>query len=97
MVIAWTHVRGGGGWDARGMSRAACSPRRIPSLILWTVLSGLHSSGWVARDRLAAEGRSAGGLLMGAVVNLAPELFRAVHAGVPFVDALTTILSQNTR
>src|SRR4029078_11671841 len=43
-------------------------------------------------DRLAARGGSAGGLLMGAVANLAPEKFRAIHAGVPFVDALTTVL-----
>ena len=43
-------------------------------------------------DRLAARGGSAGGLLMGAVANLAPEKFRAIHAAVPFVDALTTIL-----
>ena len=47
---------------------------------------GLH------RDHLVAEGGSAGGLLMGAVLNLAPELYRACLAVVPFVDALTTIL-----
>src|SRR5674476_463318 len=52
----------------------------------------LVSSGWVAPDRLVAEGGSAGGLLMGAVANLAPRRFRAIHAAVPFVDALTTIL-----
>ena len=48
--------------------------------------------GWVAPDRLGLEGGSAGGLLVGAVVNLAPDRFRVAHGAVPFVDALTTIL-----
>ena len=48
--------------------------------------------GLVDVNRIAAEGRSAGGLLMGAVANFAPELYRVILAGVPFVDALTTIL-----
>ena len=52
----------------------------------------LVAAGYTSADRLAARGGSAGGLLMGAVANLAPEQFRAVHAAVPFVDALTTIL-----
>ena len=52
----------------------------------------LVESGVTTPSRMVAEGGSAGGLLMGAVTNLAPELFAGILAGVPFVDALTTIL-----
>ena len=47
---------------------------------------------WVNAQRIAMMGGSAGGLLMGAVLNLAPEKYCAAIAAVPFVDALTTIL-----
>jgi oligopeptidase B len=52
----------------------------------------LVSTGWTAPQRLVARGASAGGLLMGAVANLAPEQFAGIVAQVPFVDPLTSIL-----
>jgi oligopeptidase B len=47
---------------------------------------------WTRSDRLVIEGASAGGLLMGAVVNERPDLFKAVHLGVPFVDMMNTMM-----
>ena len=52
----------------------------------------LISDKWTNKNRLAIEGGSAGGLLMGAVVNQRPDLFRAVHTAVPIVDVMNTMM-----
>ena len=91
-VYAIAHVRGGGemgrAWYEDG--KELVKEHTFTDFI--DVADWLVDSGWVAPGRLVAEGRSAGGLLMGAVTNAAPDRFRTVLAGVPFVDALTTIL-----
>ncbi len=91
-VYAIAHIRGGGemgrAWYEDG--KELVKEHTFTDFI--DVADWLVDSGWVAPGRLVAEGRSAGGLLMGAVINAAPDRFRAILAGVPFVDALTTIL-----
>ena len=55
----------------------------------------LIEEGYTAKDELFARGGSAGGLLMGAIVNIEPELFKGVVAAVPFVDVITTMLDES--
>ncbi|SDO81378.1 oligopeptidase B [Pedococcus dokdonensis] len=91
-VYAIAHVRGGGEMGRSWYDNGKLASKTNTFTDFVTCAAHLVDSGWVAPDRLVAEGGSAGGLLIGAAVNLAPERFRAVHAAVPFVDALTTIL-----
>jgi oligopeptidase B len=93
IIYAIAHVRGGGelgrSWYEHGKTLT-----KINTFTDFVACADyLIHHGYTAADRLAARGASAGGLLMGAVANLAPEKFAAIHAGVPFVDALTTILN----
>ncbi|MGA2970028.1 MAG: S9 family peptidase [Acidimicrobiales bacterium] len=92
VIFAIAHIRGGGemGRSWYEMGRLAQKPTTFSDFI--SVARDLVDKGWTTPDQLAARGGSAGGLLMGAVMNQAPELFRAVVAEVPFVDALTTML-----
>ena len=92
VVHATAHVRGGGEmgrhWYDQG--KLLAKPNTFSDTV--ACADRLIELGWVAPDRLGLEGGSAGGLLVGAVVNLAPDRFRVAHGAVPFVDALTTIL-----
>lgn len=92
VVYAVAHVRGGGELGRHWYDDGKMLAKRHTFTDFVAAAEHLHNSGWVARDRLAIEGGSAGGLLVGAATNLAPGRFAAVLAAVPFVDALTTIL-----
>jgi oligopeptidase B len=90
-VYAIAHIRGGGEMGRRWYEDG----KLLAKVNTFTdfVASARHliEQGYTSADRLAIRGGSAGGLLMGAVANLAPDTFRAVVAEVPFVDALNTI------
>jgi oligopeptidase B len=95
VIFAIAHIRGGGemGRSWYEMGKLAQKPSTFSDFV--AVARSLVDRGWTTPDQLAARGGSAGGLLMGAVMNLAPELFAAVVAEVPFVDALTTMLDSS--
>ena len=91
-VVAIAHVRGGGelgrAWYEGG--KLEHKPNTFTDFV--ACARHLVQTGVTTVDRLAAAGGSAGGLLVGAAINLAPDAFGAVHAQVPFVDPLTTVL-----
>ena len=95
VIFAIAHIRGGGemGRSWYEMGRLAQKPTTFSDFI--AVARALIERGWTMPERLAARGGSAGGLLMGAVMNQAPELFQAIVAEVPFVDVLTTMLDDS--
>lgn len=94
VIFAIAHVRGGGemGRSWYEMGKLAQKPTTFSDFV--RVARELIGRGWTTPELLAARGGSAGGLLMGAAMNLAPELFKCVVAEVPFVDALTTMLDE---
>ncbi len=95
IIFAIAHVRGGGelGRSWYEMGRLAQKPTTFSDFL--AVARALVERGWTTPEQLAARGGSAGGLLMGAVMNQAPELFHAVIAEVPFVDVVTTMLDDS--
>ncbi|WP_426508598.1 S9 family peptidase [Dactylosporangium sp. McL0621] len=92
VVFAIAHIRGGGEMGRRWYDEGKLLAKKNTFTDFIACAEHLVKAGWTAPDRLVARGGSAGGLLMGAVANLAPGAFGAIVAQVPFVDALNTIL-----
>jgi len=92
VIFAVAHVRGGGELGREWYEDGKTLAKRNTFTDFVAVARHLTESGVTSADRLVAEGGSAGGLLMGAVANLAPEAFAGILAVVPFVDPLTSIL-----
>ena len=92
VVFAVAHVRGGGELGRHWYEDGKELTKRNSFTDFVAVARHLTEQGWTSHDRLVAEGGSAGGLLMGAVANIAPEAFSGILAAVPFVDPLTSIL-----
>ncbi|GAB4099495.1 S9 family peptidase [Sinomonas halotolerans] len=92
IVFVIAHVRGGGELGRRWYEAGKKLAKKNTFTDFIAATDWLASSGWADPKRIACMGGSAGGLLIGAVLNLAPEKYAAAVAQVPFVDALTTIL-----
>ena len=92
MIFAIAHVRGGGELGRLWYEGGKKLHKRNSFTDFIDCATHLIDLGYSSPDRLVAEGHSAGGLLMGAVANMAPELFSGILAGVPFVDPVTSIL-----
>ncbi|UDY22412.1 S9 family peptidase [Nocardioides sp. Kera G14] len=92
-AFAIAHIRGGGELGRRWYDDGKLLRKRNTFTDFIAVAQHLVDTGWTEAGRIVAEGGSAGGLLMGAVANLAPEgLVGGIVASVPFVDNLTTML-----
>ena len=94
-VLAYAHIRGSSTMGRSWYEDGKYLKKKNTFLDFISCAKTLIKENYTAPDKLAIEGRSAGGLLMGATLNMAPELFRAAIAGVPFVDVVTTMLDES--
>ncbi|MFT4111805.1 S9 family peptidase [Silvibacterium sp.] len=91
-VMAYAHIRGGGDLGKKWHDDGRLMEKRNTFTDFITVTEFLVAEGYGDAKKVAIEGGSAGGLLMGAVSNLRPDIFRAVLSHVPFVDVMNTML-----
>ena len=92
VVMAYAHIRGGGDLGETWHDAGKMLVKRNTFTDFVAVVEHLTAAGYGDAARVAIEGGSAGGLLMGAVTNLRPDLFKAVVSHVPFVDVMNTML-----
>lgn len=92
MVYVIAHIRGGGEMGEPWHDDGMLMKKKNTFFDFVDSAEWLIANGWTSKDKLVIEGGSAGGLLMGAVTNLRPDLFRAVHSAVPFVDVMNTMM-----
>ena len=94
-VYAIAHIRGGQELGRAWYEDGKMFNKKNTFTDYVDVADFLVAEGYTSPEKLFARGGSAGGLLMGAVVNMRPELFRGVVAHVPFVDVVTTMLDES--
>ena len=92
VVMAYAHIRGGGDLGEPWHDEGKMLTKMNTFTDFIACAEHLVQTGYGEKTRVAIEGGSAGGLLMGAVTNLRPDLFRAVLSHVPFVDVMNTML-----
>lgn len=95
MVYAIAHIRGGQEMGRTWYEDGKLLKKKNTFTDFIDVTDFLVKEGYAAKDRVAAQGGSAGGLLMGAIANMAPEKYRLLIAQVPFVDVVTTMLDES--
>jgi oligopeptidase B len=92
MSYAIAHIRGGDEMGEQWREDGMLMKKKNTFQDFIDCAEWLVKEKWTSPGKLVIEGRSAGGLLMGAVVNMRPDLFRAVHAAVPFLDVINTMM-----
>ena len=91
VVFATVHVRGGGALGRRWYEQGKFAHKPATFTDTIACVDHLVAEGWADPDRVGLQGRSAGGLLVGATIDLAPEKFAVASAEVPFVDCRATL------
>ncbi|MCP4420810.1 MAG: S9 family peptidase [Chloroflexi bacterium] len=94
-VFAIAHVRGGKEMGRHWYDQGKCLHKKNTFTDFIACAQHLIDEKFTSAEKLAVNGRSAGGLLMGAITVMAPELFKVVVAGVPFVDIVSTMLDES--